>query len=62
MNLATLLRGTLRGAEAYDDLVRVHARFTEGFDTPDLLEAGTRLAELASAQSRSHQLPLTAGC
>ncbi len=54
VNLATLLRGTSRGEEAYEDLARVYARFTEGFDTPDLLEAGTRLAELASAQSRSH--------
>jgi len=48
-SLAALQHGTAAGRAAYEDLANVYARFTEGFETPDLMEARQRLAELAPA-------------
>ena len=48
--LARLLSETGRHAEASGLLAAAYASFTEGFDTPDLREAGALLAELAAAQ------------
>ena len=47
VSLAHLLRQEGRAREALDLLEPVYASFTEGFDTPDLLEAETLLAQLA---------------
>ena len=47
-SLARLWRGQGRRTEARDLLARVYDWFTEGFDTLDLMEAKTLLAELAS--------------
>jgi hypothetical protein len=41
-----LRRDQRRRAEARDLLAPVYARFTEGFDTPDLKDARTSLGEL----------------
>jgi predicted ATPase len=49
MSLARLLRKQGRAAEGRDLLAECYAWFTEGFDTPDLQEAGTLLEELASS-------------
>ena len=49
MSLARLLRKQGRAAEGRDLLADCYAWFTEGFDTPDLQEAGTLLEELAAA-------------
>lgn len=46
MSLARLRVGQGRKAEALAILQPVYARFTEGFDTPDLITARTLLAEL----------------
>jgi hypothetical protein len=45
--LARLLRDLGKGCEARDLLAPVHGWFTEGLDTPDLVEAQALLAELA---------------
>ena len=47
-SLARLWRDQGRRAEALDLLAPVYGWFTEGFDTPDLKEAKSLLAELAS--------------
>ena len=47
-SLARLWRDQGRRAEARDLLAPVYGWFTEGFDTPDLREAKSLLAELAS--------------
>ncbi len=44
--LARLLHGSNRSAEARDTLSAVYRRFTEGFDTPDLVDARTLLEAL----------------
>jgi class 3 adenylate cyclase/tetratricopeptide (TPR) repeat protein len=46
MSLARLLRDTNRGAEARTMLTKIHSWFTEGFDTPDLVDAKALLGEL----------------
>lgn len=45
--LAQLLRDQSKHAEAYDLVATVYSRFTEGFTTPDLVEAKTLMQELA---------------
>ena len=47
LSLARLSRDKGENTEARDVLEPVYAWFTEGFTTPDLLEAKTLLAELA---------------
>jgi predicted ATPase len=47
-SLARLWRGQDKRAEAHDLLAPVYGWFTEGFDTLDLMEAKSLLAELAS--------------
>jgi predicted ATPase len=47
-SLARLRRDQGRRSEARDLLAPVYGWFTEGFDTPDLREAKSLLAELAS--------------
>ena len=47
MSLARLRRDQGRHAEARDILAPVYGWFTEGFYTPDLMEAKTLLDELA---------------
>jgi predicted ATPase len=47
MSLARLRRDQGRCAEAHDLLAAIYGWFTEGFDTPDLKEAGALLSELA---------------
>ena len=47
MSLSRLWQQQGRRAEAHDLLARTYGWFTEGFDTVDLLEARTLLAELA---------------
>ena len=47
-SLARLWRDQGRRAEALNLLAPVYGWFTEGFDTPDLKEAKSLLAELAS--------------
>ena len=47
MSLARLRRDQRRGPEAHDLLAPVYGGFTEGFDTPDLMEAKALLEELA---------------
>jgi predicted ATPase len=49
-SLARLWRDQGRRADALDLLAPVYGRFTEGFDTPDLKEAKSLLAELASVE------------
>jgi len=51
--LARLWIDQVRRVEARDLLAPVYDWFTEGFDTPDLKEAGALLNELASAPPRS---------
>jgi predicted ATPase len=51
-DLARLLRGQGRAAEARDLLAPVYARFTEGFGFPDLVEARALLDELGAAPAR----------
>jgi len=46
MSLARLWRQQGKRADAYALLAPIYAWFTEGFDTPDLREATTSLAEL----------------
>ena len=45
-SLARLWQGQGKRQEAYELLASVYAWFTEGFDTKDLLEAKSLLAEL----------------
>ncbi|MBN1402550.1 MAG: hypothetical protein JXA74_17045, partial [Anaerolineae bacterium] len=45
-SLARLLRDQGRAAEAREALAAIYGWFTEGFDTPDLVEARALLAEL----------------
>jgi hypothetical protein len=47
MSLARLLRDTGRRPEAYELLSSIYSWFTEGFDTPDLIDAKAVLDELA---------------
>jgi class 3 adenylate cyclase/predicted ATPase len=47
-SLARAWGGQGRRAEAGDLLASVHARFTEGFDTPDLKDAGALLSTLGT--------------
>ena len=47
MSLARLRRDQGHHAEARDILAPVYGWFTEGFDTPDLMEAKALLVELA---------------
>jgi predicted ATPase len=42
-----------RRAEARELLSSVYGWFTEGFDTPDLVEAGALLEELAAGEARA---------
>jgi class 3 adenylate cyclase/predicted ATPase len=51
ISLARLRRDQGRSGCAYDLLAQVFGWFTEGFDTPDLMEAEILLAELADCQS-----------
>ncbi|MFQ6024332.1 MAG: AAA family ATPase [Acidiferrobacterales bacterium] len=46
LSLARLLRNEGQGAEARSMLEAIYGQFTEGFDTPDLKDAKTLLAEL----------------
>jgi predicted ATPase len=46
VSIARLRRNQGRRTEALDLLAPVYAWFTEGFDTPDLKEAGELLGEL----------------
>jgi len=48
MSLARLLRDTNRRDEARTMLAEIYGWFTEGFDTPDLIDAKTLLAELTT--------------
>lgn len=48
MDLARLWRQTGRGQAARELLAGIYGRFTEGFATPDLREAGALLADLRS--------------
>jgi tetratricopeptide (TPR) repeat protein len=47
MSLARLLRDSGRRTEAYSALSTIYRWFTEGFDTPDLIDAKALLDELA---------------
>jgi predicted ATPase len=47
MSLARLWQRQDRRAEARDALAAVYASYTEGFTTPDLMEAKMLLASLA---------------
>jgi predicted ATPase len=47
MALARLWQAQAKRADAHDLLAPIHAWFTEGFDTPDLIEAKALLGELA---------------
>ena len=61
-SLARLRRGQGRRVEARDLLAPLHAWFTEGLDTRDLIDAKALLAELrSSARRRQAALPLTLG-
>jgi DNA-binding SARP family transcriptional activator/predicted ATPase len=51
-SLARVWRGEGRGAEARDLLEPIYNWFTEGFDTPDLVEARQLLEELTGADLR----------
>lgn len=51
MSLARLWRDQGRCAEARDLLAPVHGWFSEGLDTPDLVDAGALLAELGQVPS-----------
>jgi predicted ATPase/DNA-binding winged helix-turn-helix (wHTH) protein len=51
-SLANLLDGEGRSAEAVDMLADVLAQFTEGFNTPDVIEASTLLNHLREATPR----------
>jgi predicted ATPase len=46
MSLARLHQGQRRRAEAHDRLAETYAKFTEGFETPDLRAAKSLLAEM----------------
>ena len=46
ISLAKLLRGQGRVAEAREMLAAIYGWFTEGFDTPDLVEAKRLLEQL----------------
>ena len=46
MSLARLLRDTNRRDEAHTILAKIYNWFTEGFDTPDKIEAKALLDEL----------------
>jgi predicted ATPase len=48
ISLARLWRGQGKCAEAYDLLAPIYGWFTEGFDTPVLIEAKRLLSELAA--------------
>ena len=47
-SLARLYRGQNRGSEARERLSEALAKFTEGFETPDLQAASALLAELGT--------------
>jgi hypothetical protein len=47
MNLARLYQQQGKQSEAWCLLANIYDRFTEGFETPDLLEAKALLDELA---------------
>jgi tetratricopeptide (TPR) repeat protein len=47
VSLARLLDSTNRRAEAYTMLAEIYGWFTEGFDTPDLIDAKALLGELS---------------
>jgi predicted ATPase len=47
VSLARLWQQQGKRAEAYDLLAPIYGWFTEGFDTADLQDASTLLAELA---------------
>ena len=47
MSLARLWQQQGRGGEAYQMLAKIHATFTEGWTTPDLVEAEALLKALA---------------
>ena len=51
-SLARLWRDEGRRAEAFDLLAPIHAWFTEGLDTPDLVEAAALLEELRAPVRR----------
>ena len=51
-SLARLWAGQGERQRAVDLLAPVHAWFTEGFDTPDLRDATSLLAELGAPPSR----------
>jgi predicted ATPase/energy-coupling factor transporter ATP-binding protein EcfA2 len=51
-SLARLWRRQDRGHEAYEVMTAAHGDFTEGFTTPDLVEAGALLKELSDDQMR----------
>ena len=53
MSLARLWENTGRATEAYDLLVSLFDWFTEGFDTPDLVEARMLLKSLAGDRAES---------
>jgi predicted ATPase len=56
-SLARLWHNQERSADARDLLAPIYTRFTEGFDTPDLIEAKALLDELGGgdrATERSH--------
>jgi urea ABC transporter urea binding protein len=57
MSLARLWRKQGRHAEAHAVLVDVHRSFTEGFSTPDLVDATALLATLTDGSSRQDQAP-----
>lgn len=49
ISFARILAESGRHREARDMLAPIHKSFTEGFDTPDFMEASTLLNELRSA-------------
>jgi serine phosphatase RsbU (regulator of sigma subunit)/energy-coupling factor transporter ATP-binding protein EcfA2 len=51
-SLARLWRSQNRGHEAHEVMTAVHEHFTEGFTTPDLVEAAALLKELSDDQMR----------
>jgi predicted ATPase len=52
-SLARLWRDQGRSADAHDLLAPIYIWFTEGFDTPDLIEARALLDELGATHGRS---------
>jgi predicted ATPase len=54
-SLARLWQALDRGGDARDLLAEIYGWFTEGFDTPDLLEAHSLLEELAEGSPATDQ-------